>query len=159
MTYSYSDMEPPRRSKLPLLIAFLVSAAVVVLACIIGAAVVNRPDDDSGQADSVAAPVDTYTAPTAAATTAASARTAKSTPPAGFSDEDTPAHVGSDIPAGTYRVDAGVAGANCYWQKSKDAEGSRIIDNGLPQGGRPQVTLAKGTWFTSERCGRWERVK
>ena len=72
-----------------------------------------------------------------------------------FSDEDTPGRVGGDFPAGTYRVTASVAGMDCYWLKASNAEGSDIVDNGLPQGGRPQVTLKKGQWFTSERCGTW----
>ena len=33
------------------------------------------------------------------------------------------------------------------------------IDNGLPQGGRPQITLKRGQWFTSERCGKWSKIK
>jgi hypothetical protein len=76
-----------------------------------------------------------------------------------ISDEDTPGKVGGDFPAGTYRVTASVAGMDCYWLKASDAEGSDIIDNGLPQGGRPQVTLKKGQWFTSERCGTWALQK
>lgn len=79
--------------------------------------------------------------------------------PRGFSDGDTPAEVGPDIPPGTYRVDAKVtADQHCYWMKSKDAEGSEILENALPQGGRPQVTLKKGTWFTSQSCGHWVAV-
>jgi hypothetical protein len=79
--------------------------------------------------------------------------------PVQLTDEDTPGHVGEDFPAGTYRVTQNVAGANCYWLKSKDAEGDVIIDNAVPMGGRPQVTLKKGQWFTSERCGTWTKTK
>jgi hypothetical protein len=65
-------------------------------------------------------------------------------------------HVGEDIPAGTYRVAEAIAGGElCYWMKSRDAEGADIIDNDIAQGGRPQVTLKKGQWFTSQGCPQW----
>lgn len=64
-------------------------------------------------------------------------------------------HVGEDVPAGTYRADTDVRGMDCYWSKTNDAEGVDIIANALPSGGRPQVTLKKGQWFSSERCGSW----
>jgi hypothetical protein len=63
-------------------------------------------------------------------------------------------HVGSDVPAGTYRADEKVDGS-CYWKKTVDPEGSNIIDNDIPAGGRPQVTLKKGQWFASSRCPTW----
>lgn len=63
-------------------------------------------------------------------------------------------HVGEDVPAGTYRVATAVDG-DCYWKKSKDAEGDDIIDNDIPAGGRPQVTLKSGQWFTSKDCPDW----
>jgi hypothetical protein len=100
--------------------------------------------------------------PTAApATHSVSPRTAVKAKPkvVTLADEDTPGQVGDDFPAGTYRTTASVAGLDCYWMKSSDAEGSNIVDNGLPGGGRPQVTLKKGQWFTSERCGTWQRIK
>jgi len=65
-------------------------------------------------------------------------------------------HVGEDVAAGTYRAATPVLeGQSCYWLKSSDAEGSHIIENGLPAGGRPQVTLKKGQWFTSRDCPDW----
>lgn len=70
---------------------------------------------------------------------------------------DTIVHVGEDVPAGTYRAQTDVAGMDCYWMKSSDAEGSNIIDNDLPSGGRPQVTLKRGQWFVSNRCATWIR--
>lgn len=63
-------------------------------------------------------------------------------------------HVGEDVPAGTYRAVEAISG-DCYWKKSKDAEGSDIIDNDIPSGGRPQVTLKAGQWFTSDGCPDW----
>ena len=67
-------------------------------------------------------------------------------------------HVGEDVPAGTYRmVEAVTSGDLCYWKKAKDAEGSDIIDNALPTGGRSQVTLKKGQWFTSQGCPDWQK--
>lgn len=65
-------------------------------------------------------------------------------------------HVGEDVPAGTYRAVTAVDG-DCYWKKSKDAEGTDIIANDIPAGGRPQVTLKAGQWFTSHRCPDWAK--
>src|SRR5690349_1274628 len=57
-------------------------------------------------------------------------------------DGDDLVHVGEDIPAGTYRAIDRISNDGpfsiCYWSKTRDAEGSEIIDNGLPTGGRPQ---------------------
>lgn len=63
-------------------------------------------------------------------------------------------HVGEDVPAGTYRA-VETVGADCYWKKSKDAEGDDIIDNDIPGAGRPQVTLKAGQWFVSKHCADW----
>lgn len=67
-------------------------------------------------------------------------------------------HIGEDAPAGTYRLAEPVArGDMCYWVKSNDAEGANIIDNSVDEAGRLQVTVKKGQWFNSERCGVWVR--
>jgi len=66
-------------------------------------------------------------------------------------------HVGEDVPAGTYRVVTAIDDNGCYWAKTSDAEGSKIIDNGIPSGGRPQVTLKTGQWFTSNGCPDWRK--
>jgi hypothetical protein len=66
--------------------------------------------------------------------------------------------IGDDFPAGTYRVTESVSGMDCYWTKSSDPEGEDIISNDVPSGGRPQVSLKNGQWFTTERCGVWEKV-
>lgn len=63
--------------------------------------------------------------------------------------------VGSDIKAGTYRTKESV-GSDCYWAVLKTGtNGSDIIDNGIPGGGRPTVTVKKGQDFESQRCGTW----
>ena len=67
-------------------------------------------------------------------------------------------HVGEDVPAGTYRAVKSVQdGDLCYWVKSSDAEGEKILDNDIPTGGRPQVTLKSGQWFKSQGCPDWAR--
>lgn len=67
-------------------------------------------------------------------------------------------HVGEDAPAGTYRTAVPVQeGDFCSWIKSRDAEAQKVIDVGLPPGGRPQVTLKAGQWFTSRGCPDWVR--
>lgn len=65
--------------------------------------------------------------------------------------------VGKDIEAGTYRATADV-GSSCYWGiYATGSNGSNIIDNDLPGGGRPSVALAGGQDFKSSRCGKWEK--
>lgn len=67
--------------------------------------------------------------------------------------------VGTDIPAGRYRTTEAV-GSRCYWQISKTGGDSvmDIINNDLPGGGRPQVTLKKGQDFKTSDCGKWRKV-
>lgn len=151
----------------------LIGVAVVLALCVLGTILIGVFTDDqpSNHYQRAVAEDATTAAPAPSATgelgvadpvpvpSSSSSSAAAPVKPAHltFTDEDTPAHVGEDIPAGTYRVTVSVAGQDCYWMKSGDAEGARIIDNALPQGGRPQVTLKKGQWFTSERCGTWSK--
>lgn len=65
--------------------------------------------------------------------------------------------VGADIEPGTYRATAAV-GSTCYWGiYVSGTNGSDIVENDLPGGGRPSVTLAAGQDFTTQRCGSWEK--
>jgi hypothetical protein len=83
--------------------------------------------------------------------------TTKAAPAPVTIDGDNIVHVGEDVPAGTYRTESNVGadGTMCYWMKSTDSEGENIIDNDIPSGGRPQVTLKKGQWFTTRDCPTW----
>jgi hypothetical protein len=65
--------------------------------------------------------------------------------------------VGSDIEPGTYRTAAAV-GSTCYWGIYRSgSNGGDIIENDIPGGGRPVVTLSAGQDFNSTRCGKWEK--
>lgn len=65
--------------------------------------------------------------------------------------------VGSDIAPGSYRT-AQPVGSSCYWGVYRSgSNGSDILDNDLPGGGHPVVTLAEGQDFKSSRCGTWEK--
>ncbi|WP_227008193.1 hypothetical protein [Pseudarthrobacter sp. AB1] len=65
--------------------------------------------------------------------------------------------VGSDIEPGTYRAVAAV-GSTCYWGIYRSgSNGGDIIENDIPGGGRPVVTLSPGQDFNSTRCGKWEK--
>jgi len=65
--------------------------------------------------------------------------------------------VGKDIEPGTYRAAAAV-GSTCYWGiYQSGTNGSKIIENDIPGGGRPAVTLSAGQDFNSTRCGKWEK--
>lgn len=63
--------------------------------------------------------------------------------------------VGDDIQPGTYRPKATV-GATCYWGVYRSGtNGSDIIQNDIPGGGKPTVKLSKGQDFKSSSCGSW----
>jgi hypothetical protein len=65
--------------------------------------------------------------------------------------------VGEDMAPGTYKVTAAVKDG-CYWMITKSGtNGADIIQNDLPTGGFPQVTLTKGQDFTTNRCGTWAK--
>lgn len=65
--------------------------------------------------------------------------------------------VGTDFEPGTYRATQPV-GSSCYWGIYRSgSNGSDILDNDLPGGGHPTVTLAEGQDFKSSRCGTWEK--
>ncbi|MGO4591565.1 hypothetical protein [Paenarthrobacter sp. 2TAF44] len=65
--------------------------------------------------------------------------------------------VGTDIEPGTYRAAAEV-GSTCYWGIYRSgSNGNDIIENDIPGGGRPVVTLSAGQDFNSTRCGKWEK--
>ncbi|WP_216216256.1 hypothetical protein [Amycolatopsis aidingensis] len=64
--------------------------------------------------------------------------------------------VGVDVEPGTYR--ATDVGSDCYWKiTASGSNGSDIVDNGIPGGGNPTITLAEGQDFQSARCGDWTR--
>lgn len=66
--------------------------------------------------------------------------------------------VGVDIKPGTYR--ATDVGADCYWGiLVTGSNGADIVNNGIPGGGSPTVTVQKGQDFESNRCGDWKLVK
>ncbi len=85
------------------------------------------------------------------AVTGAEAQKAKNT----FSDGTWT--VGRNIDPGTYLTTTDV-GSSCYWGiYTSGSNGSDIIDNDLPGGGRPSVTLSAGQDFKSARCGSWTK--
>ena len=107
----------------------------------------------------VTAPAVTVTAPAPAAVTvtapAAPAAPAAPPPGPGASVGDGVFVVGQDMQPGTYRVSAAVTDG-CYWAILKTgSNGSDIVQNDLPKGGFPQVTVKAGQDFKSERCGTW----
>lgn len=155
---SYYPQPAPKRSRWKTWqrIVFGTSLALIAMVCI-GVSVSqmltpNRSAEDipttTGNAPVMVHPSSAAKAPTT---------TAKSKPVASIHGDDV-VHVGEDIPAGTYRAVADVdEGGYCYWQKSSDAEGQKIISNGAPQGGRPQVVLKSGQWFSSTGCPGWAK--
>lgn len=114
-------------------------------------------------APAVTAPAVTVTAPappavtvTAPAVTVTAPAAPTAPPPGpGTSVEDGIYVVGQDMQPGTYRVTAAVVD-RCYWALTKTgSNGADIIQNDLPAGGFPQVTVKVGQDFTTKRCGTW----
>ncbi|MCC3272372.1 hypothetical protein MUK71_14460 [Arthrobacter zhangbolii] len=65
--------------------------------------------------------------------------------------------VGKSISAGTYTTTTDV-GSSCYWGIYRSgSNGDDIIENDIPGGGRPSVTISEGQDFKSSRCGKWEK--
>lgn len=65
--------------------------------------------------------------------------------------------VGVDIEPGTYRANANVS-ADCYWAITvTGSNGSDIVNNGIPGGGRPSAVISVGHDFELVRCGTWSK--
>ncbi|MGP9837188.1 hypothetical protein [Arthrobacter sp. 179] len=64
--------------------------------------------------------------------------------------------VGLDIAAGTYRANEPVD-SECYWAIMRTGSNGDLIENDIPGGGRPSVTLSKGQDFNTSRCGSWTK--
>jgi len=65
--------------------------------------------------------------------------------------------VGVDMQPGTYRTDAAVS-SSCYWAiLVSGTNGDDIVENDIPGGGFPTVTVSEGQDFKSNRCGNWVR--
>lgn len=64
------------------------------------------------------------------------------------------------VKPGTYKVTRILpTDTNCYWQITKDKDRNEQIASGVldGEGGRPEVTLAKGQWFLTYQCGEWKK--
>lgn len=134
------------------LIAVSIALGLIVLVTCIGAALSGIDAAGEGTPETYQ---NTTTVPDGGSqpTAAASKSPVKSVPKINGDDM---VHVGEDVPAGTYRaVERVDSSLGCYWSKTKDAEGSDIIDNDIVRGGRPQVTLKSGQWFKSQDCPDW----
>lgn len=62
--------------------------------------------------------------------------------------------VGSDIKPGTYKTTG--SGESCYYAKLRSPDTTDIISNNNTEG-PAVVTVSKGQYFTSARCGEWKR--
>src|SRR5699024_4500441 len=64
--------------------------------------------------------------------------------------------VGVDVEPGTYRVAEALAG-RCYWAILRSgSNGGDIVENDIPTGGFPTVTLSEGQDFETS-CGVWNK--
>ena len=61
--------------------------------------------------------------------------------------------VGKDIDAGTYRANDSVTD-RCYWEISS---GGNILQNDMPGGGYPQVSVSDGQQLKLQNCGTFTK--
>ncbi|MBM9433993.1 hypothetical protein [Flaviflexus equikiangi] len=68
--------------------------------------------------------------------------------------------VGLDIEPGTYRLAEEIGPDRFYYWAIYETGTTQqeIVTNGIPTGGRPQVTLAEGQDFETSDCGSWEQM-
>jgi hypothetical protein len=150
-----------RKRAVPLFVAILMTAGALLIGGLFGGAI--------GAAGAGATAAGATVAPTSSApasTSKLAAKPAATTPAAppkpavkpAATIEDGVWTVGDDVPAGAYKVTAAVS-EGCYWSITKSGtNGSDIIDNALPKGGVPRVTLKKGQDFETNRCGTWRKL-
>lgn len=165
----------------------LIVVGVVLLLCGVSfAAILSSADDDNGAARPPAVSTRTTRDPTPDATTVDPADDPEfpalpdfdeDSPDPADDDPNVPVKVngkvefgegvykvgafktdGTEVPAGTYQLKARVSSKDmCYWKKSSDSEGDKILTNSLGQSGILEVTLKRGIYFNSERCGIWRQ--
>ena len=158
MSQTYAPTTAKRRGRVA--VPLLVGAVSLAIGLAIGTAA-NRPTAQPTSATVAAAPTpQQVNTPTTAPKTSAAVKTspAKAPPPPPPSITDGMWTVGVDFPAGRYRTTANV-GSDCYWEIDRSGtNGHDIVDNDLPSGGRPSVTLKKGQDFKTQDCGKWSKV-
>ena len=64
--------------------------------------------------------------------------------------------VGRDIDAGTYRATTEV-GSRCYWSITVSGDSDNILQNDIPGGGYPQVTVSDGQQLKLMNCGTFTK--
>jgi hypothetical protein len=149
-------------------ILWLIAGLIGALALLLCGGILTSSADDAARVGTIEATETGAGSPSpgavvgsAGAKAAQSVKPTRSPKPVPQISGDDIVHVGEDVPAGVYRAIDSISDDGpfsiCYWLKSSDAEGSKIIDNGLPTGGRPQVTLKAGQWFSSQGCPDWRK--
>jgi len=148
----------PARRGVPTLLAAGIGVGGLLVGCLAGALIGAGMGDTPAATPGAQPPAATGVAATTAAGKPATTQAAPPPPPAAPTVEDGVWTVGVDIPAGRYRTTAAVP-ADCYWSITKTgSNGTDIIANDIPGGGRPTVTVKAGQDFTSARCGTWTKV-
>jgi len=165
MIYQPGPHTPPTAAKKRGPLRWIIGAVAIVIGlCVVGGVIAgiaggnkkqpSAPAEVEPAAEESGGALESESSAPATTTAATTAPAKPAAKPAPTIAGDDLVHVGEDVPAGTYRVATGVDG-QCYWKKTSDAEGSDIIANDIPSGGRPQVTLKNGQWFSSDGCPVW----
>jgi hypothetical protein len=150
--------QPKPRRSVPLLIALLGGAGLVLVSCLGGVAVGSAGSTTKQMVSFKPSPYPMVSTVTVTKTIEVkpAAPAAPPPPPPAATIATGTWTVGEDFPAGTYKTTG--AGEDCYWKISKGgSNGSDIIENHVG-GGNLRVTLKASQEFTSERCGLWTKV-
>ncbi|NUV60431.1 hypothetical protein G6W55_12125 [Streptomyces sp. CAI-85] len=146
------------------------ATAAVALFVGVGIGAGGGESEPGGTTDAKAAPQPTVTvtetapgkaapAPTVTETVTARPKKTEAAGPATTFSGEGEYLVGEDIKPGTYKTAGPEGEFGCYWERAKDASGefeAIIANNNLEGPGR--VTLNKGEYFKTNRCGEWKRV-
>jgi hypothetical protein len=137
------------------LAAFIIGLGTsLVFGCMVGVAIGSQRGPSTPVVPTVAEQCPQGAALSNGVCTSAATKSAAKAP----TIEDGTWTVGEDVPAGTYRTTANVS-SRCYWQITKTGGDSvsDIVDNDIPGGGRPRVTLKRGQDFKTSNCGTWSK--
>jgi hypothetical protein len=150
--------QPKPRRSVPLLLALLGGAGLVLVSCLGGVAVGSAGSTTKQVVSFKPSPYPVVSTVTVTKTVEVkpAAPAAPPPPPATATVKDGTWIVGEDFPAGTYQTTA--TEQDCYWDITKSGSNHRdYVDQELGAG-HWRVALKQGQDFTTKGCGTWTKV-
>ncbi len=159
----YNPQYPPPPRRKSNVWAFIGIGVALLLLCIIGSLIIGIFSPSTTKDSGLQAPASEAAEAARELGSAVPARSSAPAAPKAAAKKtigDGLWKVGRDLPPGKYiptknvKEVSGVMG--CYWVKASDAEMSDVAGSGMVENGRPEITLSKGQWFTTNGCGTWQ---